>query len=230
MAIKYPYLTSPGYVTSALTHFRKLFPAKVNAETLQKLGLAVNSESHLINLLRFLNLIDVEGNRTDTAKKVFSNHNDGDFQNAFSDVVAQAYSELFELHGDDAWNLDREKLITYFRKANGTSERVGTLQAATFQRLASLAGHISTQTTKSKSTTKTRSHRPKRHASKMVKKKTAPDMPPDKIGTPPAHLPSYNSSDSICLTVRIEINLPASADQETYNNIFRSIKENLLNG
>ncbi len=31
------------------------------------------------------------------------------------------------------------------------------------------------------------------------------------------------------LTVRIEINLPADADQETYDKIFRSIKENLIN-
>ena len=31
------------------------------------------------------------------------------------------------------------------------------------------------------------------------------------------------------LTVRIEINLPAAGDRETYDNIFRSIRENLLN-
>jgi hypothetical protein len=32
------------------------------------------------------------------------------------------------------------------------------------------------------------------------------------------------------LTVRIEINLPATGDQETYDKIFKSIRENLLNG
>ena len=31
------------------------------------------------------------------------------------------------------------------------------------------------------------------------------------------------------LTVRIEINLPASGDQETYDRIFKSIRDNLLN-
>jgi hypothetical protein len=30
--------------------------------------------------------------------------------------------------------------------------------------------------------------------------------------------------------VRIEINLPADGDQETYDRIFKSIRENLLNG
>lgn len=31
------------------------------------------------------------------------------------------------------------------------------------------------------------------------------------------------------LTVRVEVNLPPAADQETYDRIFRSIRENLLN-
>lgn len=31
------------------------------------------------------------------------------------------------------------------------------------------------------------------------------------------------------LTVRIEVNLPPAGDQETYDRIFRSIRENLLN-
>jgi hypothetical protein len=32
------------------------------------------------------------------------------------------------------------------------------------------------------------------------------------------------------LTVRIEINLPPGGDQATYDAIFKSIRENLLNG
>jgi len=31
------------------------------------------------------------------------------------------------------------------------------------------------------------------------------------------------------LTVRIEVNLPADGDQDTYDKIFKSIRENLLN-
>jgi hypothetical protein len=34
---------------------------------------------------------------------------------------------------------------------------------------------------------------------------------------------------NVGLTVRIEVNLPAAGDQETYDKIFRSIRENLLN-
>lgn len=33
----------------------------------------------------------------------------------------------------------------------------------------------------------------------------------------------------MALTVRIEINLPAGGSQETYDNIFKSIRANLIN-
>lgn len=39
-----------------------------------------------------------------------------------------------------------------------------------------------------------------------------------------------NGADAVGLTVRIEVNLPASGDQATYDRIFRSIRENLING
>ncbi len=38
-----------------------------------------------------------------------------------------------------------------------------------------------------------------------------------------------SNQKNIILTVRMEINLPSGADAETYDNIFKSIKENLLN-
>lgn len=41
---------------------------------------------------------------------------------------------------------------------------------------------------------------------------------------------SISSADKVGLTVRIEINLPAVDDQDTYDKIFKSIRENLLNG
>lgn len=54
--------------------------------------------------------------------------------------------------------------------------------------------------------------------------------------TPPKPQPEnqtqlgQNQKSSLGLTVRIEINLPADGSKETYDNIFKSIKENLLGG
>jgi hypothetical protein len=43
------------------------------------------------------------------------------------------------------------------------------------------------------------------------------------------HISVTPSKKEMALTVRIEINLPAEASAETYDNIFKSIKVNLLN-
>ncbi len=140
MAGKHPYIASGGPLVQAITQFRKSFPATVDASTLKKLGIAPNNESYLINILKFLELIGDDGSRTDNAAKTFVLHKDEDFEKAFSDTVKNAYSELFELHNEDAWTLDEENLITYFRQSDQSTEIVGKRQALTFKALAGLSG------------------------------------------------------------------------------------------
>jgi hypothetical protein len=41
--------------------------------------------------------------------------------------------------------------------------------------------------------------------------------------------PTSNGTREFGLTVRIEVNLPATGDQDTYDKIFKSIRENFLN-
>jgi hypothetical protein len=46
----------------------------------------------------------------------------------------------------------------------------------------------------------------------------------------PSGAPVVGSNQSLGLTVRVEINLPADGSKETYDAIFKSIKKNLLGG
>jgi Family of unknown function (DUF5343) len=64
MLDKHPYVSAPGNLVNVLHHFRGSFPAKVNADTLKKLGYAPKNESYVLNVLRFLGLIDEEGKKT----------------------------------------------------------------------------------------------------------------------------------------------------------------------
>ncbi len=57
-------------------------------------------------------------------------------------MVADAYKELFALHGNSAWELDQDRLISFFRANDQTSADLGRRQANTFQTLASIAGHL----------------------------------------------------------------------------------------
>jgi hypothetical protein len=60
------------------------------------------------------------------------------------------------------------------------------------------------------------------------RKKAVPSFPPARGGlTPPA--PLVGNREGPALTVRVEINLPVTEDQQVYDKIFRSIRANLLN-
>lgn len=61
----------------------------------------------------------------------------------------------------------------------------------------------------------------------VSKKAQASGVP--KQSTDLAKPPPAPNEPHVGLTVRIEINLPADGDQETYDRIFRSIRENLIN-
>lgn len=223
MADKHPYVQGPGALVQAVTHFRKSLPATVNASTLKKLGIAPNNESYVLNVLRFLGLIDQEGKKTADATKTFNLHDDAAFSEALAALVAAAYSELFELHGEGAWDLDNDALITFFRSHDQTTAVVGKLQASTFKVLAAFAGHGDIPAPKAPGTKTEKPPVPR------ASKKAAPVAPPAaKAAASPAK--SDNARSVVGLAVRIEINLPADGDQETYDRIFKSIRENLLNG
>jgi len=219
----HPYVPSSGPLVQTFNQFRKAMPATVDAGTLKKLSLAPNNEPMVLSVLRFLGLIDKDGKKTQEATKLFTKHGDDAFGKALETIVKKAYSDLFEHYGDDTWKTDRDSLIGYFRGTDETSAITGKRQAVAFEALSALSGHGEVAEPKSTG---------KRTKKAVAKKKTT-----KKADTEKAHKESKgegigftgDADNNIGLTVRIEINLPAQGDQETYDRIFQSIKKNLLN-
>jgi hypothetical protein len=233
MADKHPYTSGANGVVAAITQLRKSFPAKVTAETLKKLGIAPNNETYIINILRFLDVIDAEGNKNAKAASVLVQHDESEFQKGFAGIVQAAYKDLFELYGADAWTASLDKLISFFRNSDQTSDIVGRRQATTFQTLATIGGKLDGQLPKAASAKvkKTDVTTPKKQATKSSPAKTvAPPIAPNLAGAGGGTGAGNGGSGDMALTVRIEINLPAGGDKQTYDNIFKSIRENLLNG
>ncbi len=232
MADKHPYVSGTGVLVQVLDHLKKSFPANLNAEVLKKLGFAPKNESYIINTVRFLKLIDDKGARTEKAQKTFTLHDITSFQKAISDIVKTAYADLFSLHGDGAWSLEDPKLITFFRQTDQSSELVGTRQAGTFKALAAYAGHVDlTTVTKVRTSNRdTKPSPPKKQRSSSKGAAAVETHPKPQANVGANSETSDSGSRNLGLTVRIEINLPASGDQEAYDRIFKSIRENLLNG
>lgn len=223
MADKHPYIPASGYLVQVINYFRKSPPATVTSDTLKKLGFAPKNESYVLNILRFLELIDQEGNKTELASKIFSQHDNTAFSKEFGKLVMKAYNDLFELHRDNAWSLGTDALITFFRSSDETTALVGKLQASTFRLLAAFSGHGEIPKPKA-STSKPSADTPKKKAAKT--KATSTKEP---ISLSADQTNSGRRINNVGLTVRVEVNLPADGDQETYDRIFRSIRENLLN-
>lgn len=217
----FPYIPSGGLIQATFSQFRKSFPAKVDSNTLKKLGLASSNEGAMINIVKFVGLIDDENNKTASGTKLFTIHEDAKFQGELASLLKKSYSELFDLHGDTAWKLDRDALISFFRGADQTSSVTGARQALTFQTLAALAGKRE-EAIASRASTGPR--QPKAPKPKVVPKASAESSDPK---NPPAV--TVGTGSNFGLTVRVEINLPANGSQSTYDNIFKSIRKNLLN-
>ena len=220
-------MSGAGGIVQAVSHLRKSFPAQVTADTLKKLGIASNNETYVLNILRFVGALDVDGKKNSAAATVFNKHDDAEFQSGFAQMVATAYADLFGLHGEAAWSLPTDKLISYFRNTDHTSALVGQRQASTFQALAALGGKF--DGTKRTSAPKVR--KGEKLAAKAAAKKP-PAVKAQSIQRPAVVAPERTPqiSAGMALTVRVEINLPAGGDQDTYDRIFKSIRENLLNG
>ena len=222
MADKHPYVTTIGGLSKALNQLRNAFPPTVTANTLKKLGIAPNNESYVISALRFLGFIDENQAKTTAAGTVFSHHDTEAFAQAFEERVRDAYSGLFELHGDSSWDLQNDQLISFFRGADQTSAIVGKRQASTFRLLAQFAGHgdpPDPEATGRSAKTPVR---------KTPKRKESTRLPPKSDATKAEDDSRTKHLSRVGLTVRIEINLPAEGDQATYDRIFQSIRENLL--
>lgn len=225
MAGTHPYISSVTGLNHALDYLKKSFPPTFNSETLKKLSIAPGNESSIVNIMRFLNLVSEDDARTEEAHKVFTQHSESEFNLSFSQMIQSAYADLFALHRDSTWTLGDEKLIPFFRQSDKTSELVGTRQANTFKSLSSYSGHVVTEDGPKVSRQAVKSaplKKPKRATSQADTV-----IPGQDHGVAPQALKREPSN--VGLTVRIEINLPATGDQDTYDKIFKSIRENFLN-
>lgn len=239
MADKHPYTSGSGSITQVVNQLRRAFPSPFTAETLKKLSIAPNNESYVLNILKFIGILDGEGKKVSTAASVFNKHDRMEFQQGFAELVKTAYNELFELHGDDAWTLDSNKLISFFRTHDETSDVVGRRQASTFQALARISGKLAEDVTPASPPRASKpSANPKR--TKKTLASTTNDIEtavtsnanlitPQPVGSA-GHPTGDQWNNGVALTVRIEINLPAAGEQSTYDAIFKSIRENLMNG
>jgi len=219
MAVTFPYATTVHGLNSTVRQLRSAFPPKVNAETLKKLGIAPGNENSILQTLRFVGLFNEEGDKNAEAGKAFFITDDAKFGEAFGALVRRAYGSLFETLGENAWDVGKDKLITFFRESDQTSARVGEQQALTFLALAAFAGHGEAPASTGNGARR----------SAAAPRRARGERTPTKAAVVAPTAPATNSGGPLTVSVRVELNLPVTDDQSVYDKIFRSIRENLVN-
>ena len=224
----YPYVSGPAAVITAFAQLRKGFPPKVDASYLQRNNIAPANESYIISILKFLGLIDDEGNRVEGKTDYFFG-NDDSFKAGLENVLRESYAQVFSDMGDGALDAEKSALTHWFRSADKTSDLVGQRQATTFQTLAALAGHGDLPAVRSNAAKKASAPAVK----KAPKQAPAKETPAKKVTEqqPPADTGERDTktkTPEVGLNVRIEVNLPAGGDADTYDAIFASIKKHLM--
>lgn len=236
----YPYVSGTAGILTAFTQLRKGFPTKVDAGYLQRFNIAPSNESYVISILKFLGLLDEEGNRVEDKTDFFFGADEA-FKRGFEATLREAYAQLFQEMGDDAVDAERSALVHWFRAADKTSDLVGQRQATTFQALAALAGHGDLPTVRIGAAKKTAPVSTVA-AKKTAHKKASPKKPTETDRGRDVHGHDVRGSESqisdgrvkaqsgqdVGLSVRIEVNLPAGGDAATYDAIFASIKKHLM--
>lgn len=226
MAANYPYVSAQGALVKAFDQFRKTFPPTLDADALKKFSIAPANESYVVNTFRFLELIDDDGKRIDSATEFFYG-DDGTFSSGLDAVVSAAYQALIADHGQAAWEQSKETLTSWFRVTDKTSELVGGRQAQTFLTLAALAGHGELRRPSAKpnsgSSAKREPSARKVAAGKRPDTKVRPNV--EASQAPPA---ADSLSGAVGLTVRIEVNLPANGTPDAYDAIFASLRKHLI--
>ncbi len=221
MADKHPYVTARKYLPDMIEHFRKSLPSVISVETLQRLGIAPKNESYSLNVLRYLGFIDENDNRTTVALDLFSLHDNTAFAKKFEQIVMTAYADLFELYGDTAWSLDTDGLVSFFRAADHSTDRVGHEQAGTFHALAEYCGHSAPQ--KAGSATSSPST-PKPPAT--LKKRSAASPRPVRVEQEPQIL-ATSAPRLGGLHLNIQLHISPDASPEQIDRIFASIAKYL---
>jgi len=223
MAVTYPYISGKSALQRAFEQFRKAFPPVIDASLLKRFGIAPANESYLINIFRFLALIDEDGKKIDANTDFFFQSED-EFKAGLENRLSVAYADLFAERGDDAWGEGRDALATWFRVKDKTSDLIGSRQATTFLTLGAIAGHgelpkVSPSAAKGSSSSKPKAHAKQREALDANPRQPTPQDNNGRAGEKDA---------AFGLTVRVEVNLPADGTAETYDAIFASIRKNLI--
>lgn len=193
---------SKGIWEQVRDKFKQVIPKTVNESYIRTItGRAESYSRNVVQNLKVIKLINNSGEPTERARKL---RNDAQYAEVCKEIIRDVYPEELIQHGYSASQL--REIQDWFLLTYGLSENTARKKAAFYRVLLSEIDHNELLESEDVET-------------------PVLDGSEKKVDT----TIQEPNQKNLVLTVRMEVNLPAGGDQETYDNIFKSIKENLLN-
>jgi len=200
MAAEYPYTLATDALREFLGKLKKAGkPDKINKQYLASLGYTSSNHRAMPGVLRFIGLIDKDGNPTDKYQALRDNQRGPAMLAGF---VRDAYSELFKVY-PDAQRRDDEALTTFFRAHTDLGDRALSAIVGTFQVLCQFAAFDDDAEAEEKPVTP-KAPEPQR-------------MPAPAVTTSP-----------IVVNVNLQLELPSTSDPEVYKALFSAMAEHIF--
>lgn len=200
------YLMTPGKAAEYMAAVQAgNAPARFTQDFLEGLGFKSKNDRKLVSVLISLGFL--ESNKVPT--QVYREYLDPERGPVIlGEQIKKAYADLFTLLRD-APAADTQTLIGKFKSLCNVKESTAEKVAHTFRNLCDIAEFID-------------------DAEVIPEQDSEPVIAAPREAAPAP--PSVPKATGIGLSHRIEINLPNTTNIDVYNAIFRSLKENLLDG
>jgi hypothetical protein len=199
----YPYTTVPGRIRAFLETIRSAsVPDKANRAWLPKIGFNSSNDRTLLSVLKFIGFINERGNPTDRWKEYRrANHAE-----VLGEAVRDAYNSLFIVY-DDAGSRSTNELKDFFRAETESAEGTVSKMVDTFNALCRMSSFAPGKASAFEAIQDEKFSLQLKDVGHAAKSKRFP-------------------SDRN-ITININLNLPATGDEEIYAKIFRALKEHL---
>jgi len=197
---EFPYTTVPGKIKPFFQKIQEAgLPSKVTQKWINSIGFTSSNDPSIIPLLKKLGFIDRSGVPTELRAR----YRDKDLApKVMAEAIKNAYKELFETY-PDAYRKDKEALRNFFASQTGKAENTIEKMIQTFKALCELADF--------ESNSEEYPHN---------------EVVPSREGL--TTLMEKQTPKGLTINVNIQLQLPATTDEEVYDKLFRSLKRNLL--
>ncbi len=199
---EYPLVTTVKTIKRFFPHIQSAgVPKKVTLDYLESVGFKSKNDRPIIGVLKHLGLISQDGVPT---KRWAEYRNTGIARKVLGKTIVEGYTELFNTY-PDAPRRDREALMNFFRTKTGLAERTVNAITDTFRALCELAEFEGLEELE------------------VLPEEVREPQPERRVPTPPAI-----RSGSPSLSINIQLQLPATENQEIYDKLFASLRKHLF--